>query len=128
MVGETYIVRTGLAQDPVRQCHLVKPSGSSPSAVITVCQFCYLPRFYNGSRKVIAFLPAQKWFSGIQNILIFFCTLTNKCTIISQIITLLHVSTLSCHPQGTCNQYLAKLHKYFKCSCWQHNLNLRCFT
>ena len=23
-------------------------------------------------------------------------------------ITLLHVSTLSCHPQGACNQYLAK--------------------
>jgi len=25
--------------------------------------------------------------------------MTNKCTIISQIIALLHVSTLSCHPQ-----------------------------
>jgi len=24
---------------------------------------------------------------------------TNKCTIISQIITLLHISTLSCHPR-----------------------------
>ena len=47
-----------------------------------------------------------------------FCTMTNKCTIISQIITLLHVSKLSCHPQAACNQYLAKLHKYFKCSCW----------
>jgi len=43
-----------------------------------------------------------------------FCALTNKCTIISQIIALLKVSTLSCHPQGTCNQYLAKLHKHFK--------------
>ena len=43
--------------------------------------------------------------------LVLFCTMTNKCTIISQIITLLHVSTLSCHPQGTCNQYLFKLHK-----------------
>jgi len=39
-------------------------------------------------------------------------------TIISQIITLLHVSTQSCHPQGACNQSLAELHKYFKCSCW----------
>jgi len=39
-------------------------------------------------------------------------------TIISQITTLLHVSTLSYHPQGACNQYLTKLHKYFKCSCW----------
>ena len=27
-----------------------------------------------------------------------FCTLTNRCTIISQIITLLHISTLSFHP------------------------------
>jgi len=26
-----------------------------------------------------------------------------KYTIISQIITLLHVSTISCHPQGACN-------------------------
>jgi len=33
--------------------------------------------------------------------------MTNKCTIISQIITLLHVSTLSCHPQGACNLYFA---------------------
>jgi len=33
--------------------------------------------------------------------------MTNKCTIISQIITLLNVSTLSCHPQGACNQHLA---------------------
>jgi hypothetical protein len=41
--------------------------------------------------------------------LLLFCTVANKCTIISQIITLLHVSTLSCHPQGACNQYLAKL-------------------
>jgi hypothetical protein len=53
-----------------------------------------------------------------------FCTMTNKCTIISQIITLLHVSTLSCHPQGACNQYLDKLHKYFKCSCWNLNCKL----
>jgi len=41
-----------------------------------------------------------------------FRTMTNKYTIISQIITLLHISTLSCHPQGAWNQYLAKLHKY----------------
>jgi len=43
--------------------------------------------------------------------------MTNKCTIISQIITLLHVSTLLYHPQGDGNQYLTKLHKYFRCSC-----------
>ena len=41
-----------------------------------------------------------------------FCIMT-KCTIISHIIALTHVSTISCHPQGACNQYLAKLHKYF---------------
>ena len=41
-----------------------------------------------------------------------FCTMTNKCTPISQIIILLHVSTLSRHSQGACNQHLAKLHKY----------------
>ena len=47
--------------------------------------------------------------------LLLFCAMTNKCTIISQNITLLHVSTLSCHLQGVCDQCLAKLHKYFKC-------------
>ena len=31
------------------------------------------------------------------------------------------VSKLSCHPQGACNQYLAKLHKYFRCSCWNNS-------
>jgi hypothetical protein len=37
----------------------------------------------------------------------------------SQIITLLHFFlTISFHPQGDCNQRLAKLHKYSKCSCW----------
>jgi len=29
--------------------------------------------------------------------------MTNKCTIISQIITLLYISTLSCHPQIVIN-------------------------
>jgi hypothetical protein len=49
-----------------------------------------------------------------RNYLLLFCIIANKCTIISQIITLLHVSTLSCHPQTACNQYLAKLHKYYQ--------------
>jgi len=43
-----------------------------------------------------------------------FCKMTNKCTIISQIITLLHVSTLTLHHKGAPNQYLANLHNYFK--------------
>ena len=54
-------------------------------------------------------------------ITLLFCTMTNKCTIISQIITPLHVSTLSCHPQGAYNKYLAKLNKYFK---WPTNAQL----
>jgi hypothetical protein len=29
-------------------------------------------------------------------LLLFFCTMTNKCTIISQIITILHVKHLNC--------------------------------
>jgi len=44
--------------------------------------------------------------------------MTNKCTIISRIITLLYVLTLLCHPQGAFNQCLANLHKYDKCGCW----------
>jgi len=50
--------------------------------------------------------------------LLLFCTMTNKCTIISQIITLLHVSTLSCHTQVACNQCLFNFHRYFRWSCW----------
>ena len=61
------------------------------------------------TRKVTLWLSILTW-----RIIYFllFCTMTNKCTLISQIITLLHVSTLSCRPQGACKQYLAKLHKY----------------
>jgi len=51
--------------------------------------------------------------------------MTNKRTIISQIITLLHVSTLSCHPQTACDQYLAKLHKY---EGWNFNSGNYLFT
>jgi len=43
--------------------------------------------------------------------------MTSKCTITSQVITLLRISTLPCNPQGARNQYLAKLHMYFICSC-----------
>jgi len=48
----------------------------------------------------------------------YFALWPTNAQLFPQIITLLHVSTLSCHPQTACNQYLAKLHKYFKCSCW----------
>jgi len=60
--------------------------------------------------------------------LLLFCTMTNKCTIISQIITLLHVSTLSCHPEGACNQFLAKLHKIYKAGVGNTIYNFTCFV
>jgi len=41
----------------------------------------------------------QWWWKDNLVINFLFYTMTNKCTIISQIITLLHVSTPSCHPQ-----------------------------
>jgi hypothetical protein len=80
MVGKRYIMRNGMAQDPVRQCDLVKPSGSLASAVTSGLQFCYLPTFYNSSNNVTAWLPAQKWFSVTQNDLNIFCAITNKCS------------------------------------------------
>ena len=53
----------------------------------------------------------------MQVLVILFCTMDQQMhTIISQIITPLHVSTLSCHPQTVCNQYLAKLHQYIPAS------------
>jgi hypothetical protein len=54
--------------------------------------------------------------------LLLFCAVTNKCTIISQIITLLHVSTLSCHPQGSYNQCLVS--SCMKRHTAQHTLRL----
>jgi len=75
--------------------------------------------FYPFNRRLVGLQKRSGYYFNICTMhLILFCTMTNKCTIISQIITFLHVLTLSCHPQGACNQYLAKLHKYFKCSYW----------
>ena len=50
--------------------------------------------------------------------LLLFCTMTNKCTVNWQIITLLHVLTLLWHPQGVRSQYVAKLHRYVNCISW----------
>ena len=41
------------------------------------------------------------WIQNEEFLYFLSCTITNKCTTISQIITLLRVSTLSCHPQGS---------------------------
>jgi len=40
--------------------------------------------------------------------------MTNKCTIITQIITLLHVPAPSCHPQGACNQIFCQVTQVFQ--------------
>jgi hypothetical protein len=47
------------------------------------------------------YLKYAAYYFNICNVhLVLFCSMTNKCTINWQIITLLHVSTLLCHPQG----------------------------
>jgi len=72
-----------------------------------------------GTKKCI---PTKPNIKNSQRYFFFFfksCITTNQGTIISQINTLLlHVSTLMCHHQGARSQYLAKLHKYVKCSWW----------
>ena len=57
---------------------------------------------------------------GNHRYLFLFCKITqqNTITINLLIITLQHVSTLSCHLQTARIHYLAKLHKYFRCSCF----------
>jgi hypothetical protein len=64
--------------------------------------------------QLVTFTCMLNYFNPCTVHLVLFCTVKNKCAIISQIITLLHVSTLSCHPQAACNQYRAKLHKYYR--------------
>ena len=54
-----------------------------------------------------AFQHGKHWARFSKMLFYYFVLWSNKDTIISQIITLLHVSTLSCHPLGACNQYLA---------------------
>ena len=51
-------------------------------------------------------LTCLEYFNACTVHLLLCCASTNKCTLISHIITHLHVSTLSCHSQGACNQYL----------------------
>jgi hypothetical protein len=71
-----------------------------------------IPWYFQGWNAVRVFFFYFIYFNTFILHFLLFCTVTNTCTTISQIITLLHVSTLSCHPQGACNQYLAKIHEY----------------
>jgi hypothetical protein len=70
-------------------------------------------------RRTVLGAPDKSLFplTRIETHFVFFA-ITNKCSIISQIITLPHISVPSCHAQGACSQCRAKLHNYFKCSCW----------
>ena len=90
------------------------------SQIITLLHFSTLSSHPQGVCNQYL-VKLHQYFNTCTVHLLVFCTMTNRRTIISQIITLLHVSTLSSHPQGVCNQYLVKLHQYFN-TCTVHLL------
>jgi len=69
-------------------------------------------RHYCVNLRELVISTLSSYINTVKVYFILFCAVTNKFIIISLIITLLHVSTLLCQPQGACNQYLVKLHKY----------------
>ena len=68
------------------------------------CFWCNVIFTVDDCLEILGTLTLTVWdikscvYTNVSNIICLFCTMTNKCIIISQIITLLHVSTLSCHP------------------------------
>ena len=77
---------------------------------------CYMFRHYLVILRqlVINTLPKlHQYFNTCTVHPLLFCTMTNKFTITSQIITLLHVSTLSCHPQAARKQFLYQVTQVF---------------
>ena len=72
-----------------------------------------ITRHVNLSNDQLTSIAAADYFNACTVPLLLFCAMTNKCTIISQIITLQKFSTLLCHSQGACNQRLVKLHNKF---------------
>jgi hypothetical protein len=78
---------------------------------LSYCRYCWPKQHWADRTSRSRILIVVFCFNTCTVHHLLFCTVTNKCTILSQIISLLHVSTLSCHPQAACNQYLAKLHK-----------------
>ena len=69
----------------------------------TIISHCYMFRHY----RVILRQPVINTLPSYTSILY------NEPTNAHNYFTLLHVSTLSCHPHKACNQYLAQLHQYF---------------
>jgi len=78
-------------------------------AVMLHSPFTFRTVYLRALLKIPSLLPDKRFLryknppSLRRNCSELFCIMTNKCTIISQINTLLHVSALSCHPQGACN-------------------------
>jgi len=62
---------------------------------------CYMFRHY---RVIVRELVINAFKTCTRASFVILCCDQQMHKIISQIITLLHVSTLSCHPQGACNQ------------------------
>ena len=110
--------------EPLKLKHL--SINTTNTAVLTVCTYVMTGNCYTNQNFVVVFVVClfvclifeggrcYKIHYFVISIrctmhLLLFCTMTNKCTIISQIIALLHISTLWCNPLGAFNQYLAKL-------------------
>ena len=93
---------------------LIFYAGSRPLSLLSQFNFFLNIRLF---LKKNSTLSSKK---NIHNVFVLFCkiTSTSTVTINLQIITLPHVSTLSCHLQTAHIHYLTKLHKYFNCSCW----------
>ena len=94
------------------QCCTRHSAGDTKSSKISLWMKCSRPEIWS----CLIMLPVKAvilktYFPDTCSIL--FCTMTNKCIIILQIITLLHVWTISCHPLVACNQYLVYNDHYF---------------
>jgi hypothetical protein len=65
-------------------------------------KFCISP--WQWPKTFFTFVKGWCFYNCPNTLFLYFCTLNQQIhTIISQIITLLHVSTLSCHPQSVMN-------------------------
>ena len=73
---------------------------------------CYMFRLY---RVILRELVINAFNTCTRASFVILCCDQQMHTIISQIITMLHVSTLSCHPQGACTQCLQYMYTCIFC-------------
>ena len=99
------------------QCFLLPPVSGISGLFSSVSRKRLVISWWSVTLSALKIMQLH-YFNSCTVYLLLFCTMTNKFTNISQIITPLHVSTLLCHLQGACNQYFAKLHKYFNNCFW----------